>query len=81
MAWTAESDYGAYQVVELDLDEHDELIERKLVALPFGRILEAVDHIKTVISRYEHSGYNENDGSWWAYADNGDRTRFVIEGI
>lgn len=69
----------AFQVVELDAN--GDATDRKVWRHPFDTREEAVTRVEWVISRYLRSGYDEKQESWWAHAANGDRMRFIIEGV
>jgi hypothetical protein len=81
MEGDAENEYETYQVVELELEEGGQLIER-LIACPFATVGEAVRLIRTLTSRAKSSGYDEDDGSWWIHdADSGGRKQFIIREV
>jgi hypothetical protein len=65
----------AFQIVELTLNADDNVMERRIVRE------EAVTAIECIVSTFAEAGYEPAQKFWWAVADDGDRTRFIIEGI
>ncbi len=71
----------AFQITELALDAEAQMTGRKVIPYPYQTRQEAVDTIETVASRYVKSGYDREQRSWWAIAENGKQKRFVVEEI
>jgi hypothetical protein len=71
----------AFQITELALDAEDKMTGRKVVPYPYQTRQEAVETIESVASRYVKSGYDREQRSWWAIAENGNQKRFVLEEI
>jgi hypothetical protein len=71
----------AFQIVELALDADDNVIERRVVPYPYPTRQEAVTAIECIVSTFAEAGYEPAQKFWWAVADDGHRTRFIIEGI
>ena len=71
----------AFQIVELTLDADDNVIERRIVPYPYPTREEAVTAIECIVSTFAEAGYEPTQKFWWAVADDGDRTRFIIEGV
>jgi hypothetical protein len=67
----------AFQIVALTLDADDNVIERRVVPLP----IQAVTAIECIVSTFAEAGYEPAQKFWWAIAHDGDRTRFIIEGV
>jgi hypothetical protein len=65
----------AFQIVELTLNADDNVMERRIVRE------EAVTAIECIVSTFAEAGYEPAQKFWWAVADDGDRTRFIIEGV
>ena len=62
----------AFQIVALTLDANDHVIERRVVPYPYPTRQEA--------GTFAEAGCEPAQKFWWAIADDGDRTRFIIEG-
>jgi hypothetical protein len=71
----------AFQIVELTLDADDNVIERRVVPYPYPTREEAVTAIECIVSTFAEAGYEPAQEFWWAVANDGDRTRFIIEGV
>ena len=71
----------AFQIVALTLDANDKVIERRIVPYLFPTRQEAVTAIECIVSTFAEAGYKPAQKFWWAIADDGDRTRFIIEGV
>jgi hypothetical protein len=71
----------AFQIVELTLDADDNVIQRRVVPFPYPIRQEAVTAIERIVSTFAEAGYEPAQKFWWAIADDGDRTRFIIEGV
>jgi hypothetical protein len=71
----------AFQVVELTLDADDNVIERRVVPYPYQTREEAITAIECIVSTFAEAGYAPAQKFWWAVANDGDRTRFIIEGV
>jgi hypothetical protein len=71
----------AFHIVELTLDADDNVIERRVVPYPYPTREEAVTAIECVVSTFAEAGYEPAQSFWWAVADDGDRARFIIEGV
>jgi hypothetical protein len=71
----------AFQIVELTLDANDSVIERRVVPYPYPTREEAIPAIECIVSTFAEAGYEPAQKFWWAVADDGDRTRFIIEGV
>ena len=71
----------AFQIVALTLDADDNVIERRVVPRAYPTREEAVTAIECIVSTFADAGYEPAQKFWWAIAHNGDRTRFVIEGV
>ena len=71
----------AFQIVELSLDADDNVIERRVVPFPYPTREEAVTAIECIVSTFAEAGYEPAQKFWWAVANDGDRTRFIIEGV
>jgi len=41
--------------------------------------VEAEEQVRRVIANYHTSGFNSQDGYWWALPANGEEMRFVID--
>ena len=57
------------------------MIERRVVPFPYPTREEAVTAIECIVSTFAEAGYEPAQKFWWAIADDGDRTRFIIEGV
>jgi hypothetical protein len=71
----------AFQIVELTLDADDNVIERRVVPYPYPTREEAITAIECIVSTFAEAGYEPAQTFWWAVAGDGDRTRFIIEGV
>ena len=71
----------AYHIVERTLDADDNEIERRVVPYPYPTREEAVTAIECIVSTFAEAGYEPAQKFWWAVADDGDRARFIIEGV
>jgi hypothetical protein len=71
----------AFQIVELTVDANDNVIERRVVPYPYPTREEAVTAIECIVSTFAEAGYEPAQEFWWAVADDGDRMRFIIEGV
>ena len=49
--------------------------------VPIQHAKEAVTAIECIVSTFAEAGYEPTQKFWWAVADDGDRTRFIIEGV
>ncbi len=69
-----------FQIVEFQIDRRG--AEKRFVApQPFATRQEAQRQIQTVIEKYERFGYEPENDHWWFRAQNGDRSRLVIEAV
>jgi hypothetical protein len=71
----------AFQIVAFTLDADNNVIERRVVPRPYQTRQEAVTAIECIVSTFAEAGYEPAQKFWWAIAHDGDRTRFIIEGI
>jgi hypothetical protein len=71
----------AFQIVGLTLDADDNVIQRRVVPFSYPTREEAVTAIECIVSTFAEAGYEPAQKFWWAIADDGDRTRFIIEGV
>ena len=71
----------AFQVVELTLDADHKVIDRKVIPYPYPTRRDAVDAIESVVTSFPQSGYQSENGCWWALTRDGSRIRFVIEPV
>lgn len=71
----------AFQIVALTLDADHNVIERRVVPRPYPTREEAVTAIECIVSTSAEAGYEPAKKFWWAIAHDGDRTRFIIEGV
>ena len=71
----------AFHIVELTLDADDNVIERRVVPYPYPTREEAVTAIECIVSTFAETGYEPAQKFWWTVADDGDRARFIIEGV
>ena len=71
----------AFQIVELTLEADDKVIKRRVVPYPYPTRQEAVTAIECIVSTFAEAGYEPAQKFWWAIAHDGDRTRFIIEGV
>ena len=71
----------AFQIVALTLDADDNVIERRVVPHPYPTREEAVTAIECIVSMFADAGYEPAQKFWWTIAHDGDRTRFIIEGV
>ena len=65
----------------LTLDADDTVIERRVVPRPYLTREEAVTAIECIVSTFAEAGYEPAQKFWWAIHHDGDRTRFIIEGV
>jgi hypothetical protein len=52
-----------------------------LVPYPYPTREEAVTAIECIVSTFAEAGYEPAQKFWWTVADDGDRARFIIEGV
>ena len=71
----------AFQIVALTLDTDDNVIERRVVPRLYPTREEAVTAIECIVSMFADAGYEPAQKFWWTIAHDGDRTRFIIEGV
>jgi hypothetical protein len=71
----------AFQIVALTLDADDNVIERRVVPRPYPTREEAVHSNRVYCEHVRWAGYEPAQKFWWAIAHDGDRTRFIIEGV
>ena len=71
----------AFQIVALTLDADDNVIERRVVPRPYPTREAAVTAIECIVSMFADAGYEPAQKFWWTIAHDGDRTRFIIEGV
>jgi len=56
-------------------------VERRVVSHPYPTREEAVTAIECIVSTFAEAGYEPAQKFWWTIAHDGDRTRFIIEGV
>ena len=57
------------------------MIERRVVPRLYPTREEAVTAIECIVSMFADAGYEPAQKFWWTIAHDGDRTRFIIEGV
>ena len=53
----------------------------RLVPGPYPTREEAVTAIECIVSMFANAGYEPTQKFWWTIAHDGERTRFIIEGV
>ena len=71
----------AFQIVALTVDADDNVIERRVVPRLYPTREEAVTAIECIVSMFADAGCEPAQKFWWTIAHDGDRTRFIIEGV
>lgn len=69
----------AYQIIEIHLDADGNELQR-LPAWSFDTLEKAINRIDDVLARYPARGFDKDGNYWWVTEENGDRTRFIVEG-
>jgi hypothetical protein len=68
----------AFRIVELKIDKVQGVIVGVLPHRHKTKV-EAEEQVRRVIANYHTSGFNSQDGYWWALTANGEEMRFVID--
>ena len=68
----------AFQIVELKIDKIKGVVINVVPHRHKTRV-EAEEQVRRVIANYQDSGFNSEDGYWWALTANGEEMRFLID--
>jgi hypothetical protein len=71
----------SFQVVELELDDQGNVLDRKVVPYPYQSLQDAAACAKSVAARYPEARYNPANNDWCAIGSRGVPVRVVIEEI
>jgi hypothetical protein len=68
----------AFRIVELKIDKVEGVIVGAVPPRHKTKV-EAEEQVRRVIADYQNSGFNSEDGYWWALTANGEEIRFLID--
>jgi|GraSoiStandDraft_9_1057307.scaffolds.fasta_scaffold301787_2 hypothetical protein len=71
----------SFQIVELELDDQDNIVRRKVLPHPCSRQEEAELKTESAARSLHESGYDPAQHCWWARDMNGQAYRFIVESI
>jgi hypothetical protein len=71
----------SFQVVECEIDEQGEVVERKVVPYPYQSRQEAMVAIEQIAAKYSEASFDEIHNLWHALGGGGERLRLAIEEI
>jgi hypothetical protein len=70
-----------FQIVALTLDANGNVIKRRVVPVPIKRARRRSQQSSVIVSTFTEAGYEPAQKFWRAIDHDGDRTRFIIEGV